>query len=170
MTTTEPTNSMSTPRRRLALAALSAILLAALAVIVVGQLWLHGQRTDDHRRAEVASAAKHAVATVLSYDYRRLPEGLKETDPLLTGDARSQYDALQKPLATTAPPIKAVVRGEVKATTVLSADQDSARVLLFVDQTSISTKVKQPQLDQSRIVVGLVHRHGKWLVSTLSAV
>jgi Mce-associated membrane protein len=58
----------------------------------------------------------------------------------------------------------------VKTTTVLQSGENSARVLLFVDQLSSSTQLKTPQVDQSRIVVTVSRSGGRWLVSSLSAV
>lgn len=157
-------------RRTVVLAVAAVLVLAALAVIVTGQLWLHGQDVADDRDEQVRDAADHAVTAVLSYDYRRLEKGMADTRPLLTGDALAQYEEVQKPLQRSAPRLKAVVSAEVKAATVLEADGDSARVLLFVDQVSSSRKLTQPQLDQSRVVVTMQRKGDDWLVSSLSAI
>lgn len=106
---------------------------------------------------------------MLSYDHRRLEAGRKETLPLLTGDAAAQYDDVQEPLARTAPRLESVVDADVRATTVLEHDEDSAEVLLFVDQLASSKKLSQPQLDQSRVVVTLVRKEDRWLISSLAA-
>ena len=160
----------TTRRRAVALAAAAVLLVASAAVIVTGQLWLHGQRADDDRAAQVRDAADHAVTQILSYDYRRLEQGTADTEPLLTGDALAQYEDVQQPLRKSAPRLKAVVSATVKASTVLESDDDSARVLLFVDQLSSSSKLTQPQLDQSRVVVTLKRDGDGWLVSSLSAI
>jgi Mce-associated membrane protein len=157
-------------RRRIVLALLAVVLVACVAVSAWGQLWLHGQHQDDSRRAAALAAAKTGTAEILSYDYRRLAAGAKSTSALLTGNALSQYHDVQAPLLKAAPGLKAVVSAQVKVATVLSSSSDTARVLLFVDQTSTSTKLTAPQLDQSRVVVGLVRRHGNWLISSISAV
>jgi Mce-associated membrane protein len=157
-------------RRRLLLAALGALLAACLAVVAAGQWWLHQQRSEVDRTSDVRDAAETAVTAVLSYDYRRLQPGMDETTPLLTGDAKKQYVELQQPLLTSAPKLRAVVQAEVRTTTVLQSDDDSARVLLFVDQTSTSKKLTEPQLDQSRVLVTLERSGDHWLVSTLAAI
>lgn len=162
---------MPTPdRRTLVLAVSGVVLVAALAVIVAGQLWLRAQRAEDDRSAEVRAAAETAVTAVLSYDYRRLEEGTADTTPLLTGDAEAQYLEVQTPLAESAPRLRAVVTAEVNEATVLEADEESARVLLFVDQLSSSRKLTEPQLDQSRVVVTMEREGDSWLVSTLAAI
>jgi len=146
------------------------VLVLALVTIVAGQWWLYAQRADDHRDAQIRDTAETAVTLVLSYDYRRLEDGMRDTKPLLTGDARTDYLEVEKPLLHSAPRIKAVVQATVKATSVLESDDDSARVLLFVDQTSTSTKLTQPQLDQSRVLVTMTKAHDTWLISTLKAI
>ncbi len=161
---------MTSLRGRLGLALAALLLLGCLVVIVWGQVWLHDQRADDARRTDALSAAKHGATMILSYDYRRLAEGSRQTEKLLTGNALSQYRGVQAPLAQAAPGLHAVVTADVKTATVLSSGTDSARVLLFVDQTSTSTRLTQPQLDQSRVVVTLTKHHGVWLVSSISAV
>lgn len=132
-------------------------------------MWLRTQRADDARETEIAAAAETAVAAVLSYDHRRLAAGRADARALLTGDAAAQYDEVAEPLARTARRLESVVDADIKATTVLEHDDDSADVLLFVDQMSSSRKLSQPQLDQSRVVVTLVHEEDAWLVSTLAA-
>ncbi|HEX4190017.1 MAG TPA: hypothetical protein VHZ06_03415 [Marmoricola sp.] len=159
-----------TVRRRIVLALVALVLVAGIAVSAWGQLWLHGQHQDDSRRADALAAAKAGTTQILSYDYRRLAAGAKQTSALLTGAALSQYHDVQAPLQKAAPGLKAVVTAQVKVATVLSSGDETARVLLFVDQTSTSTKLTAPQLDQSRVVVGLVRRHGDWLISSISAV
>ncbi|MCL2542265.1 MAG: hypothetical protein FWE71_07395 [Nocardioidaceae bacterium] len=160
----------STGRGRLASAIAAILLVVAVAVVAAGQWWLHQQRSHDTDEADVRSAADDAVTSVLSYDYRRLQAGMRATTPLLTGDARSQYLDLQKPLLHTAPKLQAVVDAQVKTMSVLDLSGDSARVLLFVDQTSSSKWLSRPQLDQSRILVTMTRSSGHWLVSTLAAI
>lgn len=150
--------------------ALAGLLVLALAGAGWGQWWLHQRRADTARASVVRTAANSTVAAVLSYDYRRLEAGMSDTRKLLVGDARQQYADLTQPLLTTAPKLHAVMQAKVKASTVLDCSASRARVLLFVDQTASSTKLKQPQVDESRIVVSLRRVDGHWLVSELAAV
>ena len=160
----------SGPRRTALVVAACIVLVAALVVIATGQWWRHERRADADRDAAIRDAAESAVTAVLSYDYRRLPSGVADTKPLLTGDAEKQYLDVQKPLARSAPGLKAVVSAEVKSLALVQSDDDSARVLLFVDQLSQSKKLSRPQLDQSRVVVTLARKDDHWLVSTLAAI
>lgn len=157
-------------RLRVTTAALVAVLLLALGAAAWGQWWLHDQRHSEGRAAAAKKAADTAVAAMLSYDYRRLQDDMRQTATLLTGDARSQYTDLETPLLTSAPTLHAVMQATVKTSTVLRSDDSSAQVLLFVDQLASSTKLDKPQLDESRIVVTMKRTGGRWLVSSLAAV
>ncbi|MFC7495152.1 MULTISPECIES: hypothetical protein [unclassified Nocardioides] len=157
-------------RRTVLVVVAGVVLVAALAVIAVGQWSLHERRGEERRVAAIRDAAESAVTAVLSYDYRRLEAGVADTTPLLTGDAEREYADVQEPLARSAPGLKAVVSADVKESTVLESDDDNARVLLFVDQLSQSRRIERPQLDQSRVVVTMEREGDDWLVSTLAAV
>lgn len=162
--------TLTTTRRRIGFAIIAMVLAASIATIAAGQLWLRDQRQGDARRDAALVAAESTVTSVLSYDYRRLEQDVDETTPLLTGDAKSQYLDVQTPLERSAPRLKAVVVADVKSAAVLDADDQSATVLLFVNQTSGSRKLSEPQLDQSRIVVTLERIAGEWLIATLAAI
>lgn len=60
---------------------------------------------------------------------------------------------------------KAVVAAEVAATSVVDADPDRVVVLMFVNQTTTSSRLERPQVDQNRVELTLVRTGGKWLVS-----
>lgn len=157
-------------KQRMALVVLSVVATIAIVLIVVGQLWLRGQAADDDRDTAISEAADRAVTTMLSYDYRRLEAGAAAAPEVLTGDAKAQYVEAQAPVAKTAVKLESVVTADVKALTVLDQDDDSARVLLFVNQLSSSTQLSEPQLDQSRVVITLTRSGSTWLVSTIAAV
>lgn len=157
-------------RRRVVVLAAASVLLTTVGVIVAGQWWLAGQRTEQERATTVREAADRAVERVLSYDYHRLQAGAASTRPLLTGHLQKQYASLQEQLQRTAPRLKASITAVVRQSAVLDADDDSAEVLLFVNQTTVSTEMKGPQLDQSRVIATLVQDDGKWLVDSVRAV
>jgi Mce-associated membrane protein len=158
------------PGRGLGVGALALVLLTATGVIVAGQWWLAVQRADRQQETIVHQAADRAVERVLSYDYRRLDEGAAHTRRLLTDDFQQQYTSLHDEVQRSAPELKASITAVVRQSTVLEADDDSARVLLFVDQTTVSRELNGPRLDQSRVLATLVRQDGEWLVDSVRAV
>jgi Mce-associated membrane protein len=146
------------------------VLLAAVVVVAAGQWWLAAQRAQQEQEANVREAAGLAVERVLSYDYRRLEAGAASTRPLLTAHLQKQYASLQEQLQRTAPRLQASITAVVRQSAVLDADDSSAKVLLFVNQTTVSRKLTGPQLDQSRVIATLVQHDGDWLVDSVRAV
>lgn len=165
-------------RRHVTIAA--AVIAVCLAVTLAGQIWLHEHRTtapatasaatSPGGTAEVAAAATGGVTAVLSYDYRHLDADIKHTVPLLTGKALHDYRSLLGDLRRTAPKLHSAIRAEVRSVAVLQSGAHRAKVLLFVDQTSTSTKLSQPQLDQSRILATLRHTGDRWLIDSVKAI
>ena len=64
---------------------------------------------------------------------------------------------------------KVVVKAEVTAASVVRASDDRVVALLFVDQTTTSTRLEGPKVDLNRVRMTLVEQDGKWLVSELDA-
>jgi Mce-associated membrane protein len=69
----------------------------------------------------------------------------------------------------TAEEVKAVVKAEVVASSVVRASQDRVVVLLFVNQTTTSTRVEGPQVDLNRVRMTLTRVGGDWKVSAVTA-
>ena len=64
---------------------------------------------------------------------------------------------------------KVVVKAEVTAASVVRASDSQVVTLLFVDQTTTSTRLEGPKVDLNWVRMTLVEKDGKWLVSELDA-
>ena len=62
-----------------------------------------------------------------------------------------------------------VVKAEVAAQSVVQCHADQVVVLLFVNQTTTSTRLDGPQVDLNRVRLTLVKVDGKWLVNKVVA-
>jgi Mce-associated membrane protein len=62
-----------------------------------------------------------------------------------------------------------VVKAEVAAQSVVSATADQVVVLLFVNQTTTSTRLDGPRVDLNRVRLTLVKVDGTWLVNKVVA-
>ncbi len=145
------------------LGALLAVVLAGLAVLVVVD---RRAAAVDAARGAAVRQARTAAVTLLSYDYRRLDADFAAGRALTTAPFAQQYvrttsDAVKKVATDT----KATVRAEVAATGVVSGTADRVTVVLFVNQTTTSSRLQRPQVDQNRVEMTLVDRGGRWLVS-----
>lgn len=146
--------------------------LALLAVAGAGLLWarVRSDRSTEAARTAALSAAVSAAPVVLGYDSSHLDQDFAAAEQRLTGSFKAEY---AKTTATvvkpTAAQVKAQVSADVVAAGVVSARPDQVVVLLFVDQTTTSTKVQGPRRDLNRVRMTLVPVHGAWKVSGIAA-
>ena len=150
--------------------ALAVLLLAGLAASAV--LFYRVQDADaasSARREAVAAARSHAQA-ILSYDHRKLDADFARASKALTGKFKTDYarttSTVVRPSATQ---YKVIVKAEVTAASVVQASAHRAVVLLYVDQTTTSTRLEGPKVDLNRVRMTLVENDGNWLVSELDA-
>jgi Mce-associated membrane protein len=153
------------------------VLLVAVAVVLAlaataGLLVLRAQAADRLERARgaaEAAAETHAV-TLLSYDHRHLDRDFAQARKVLTGAFADDYAATtEKVVRPSAQEVKAVVTAEVAASSVVRAEPGRVVVLLFVDQTTTSTRLDGPKVDLNRVRLTMVESGGDWLVGQVDA-
>jgi Mce-associated membrane protein len=154
-----------------------AVLLLAVALVVVlagtaGALVLKARgddRVEQARSAARAAAERYAV-TLLSYDHRHLDKDFAAAKKVLTGRFADDYaSTTEKVVRPSATQVKAVVTAEVASSSVVRAGENRAVVLLFVDQTTTSTRLEGPRVDLNRVRMTLDRTGGQWLVSGVDA-
>ncbi|MFS4104117.1 hypothetical protein [Streptomyces sp. PD-S100-1] len=135
--------------------------------------------TDAARTSEIKGQTEKAVAALFSYDAADPAAYEKATKTLLTGKAVAQHKALLDAVRTRADQQKAVITTAVTDSAVERIDGDRARVLVYADQSSVSTagtkstagaEDKQAAQDQgtyaaAMFAVDVLRRDGRWLVS-----
>jgi ABC-type sugar transport system ATPase subunit len=128
-----------------------------------------GSRVET-ARDQASAAAQHDVVSILSYDYRHLDRDFAAGRAALTGSFAKDYRAtttkLVRPGATA---YHVVVKAEVAAESVVSATAGEVVVLLFVNQTTTSTRLDGPRVDLNRVRLTLVKVDGSWLVNNVAA-
>ena len=138
-----------------------------VAVVVVGL-----QVRDDARvaeaRDEAPSAAERAAKAVFEYDYRNLPADRERALPYLTGPYKKEYlktIALLEKQKDGAPGLavqtKTVLTATVLGSGVVDADEDSARVLVYVNLVS-NKAGKEPQIFQNRVAMRMDKEGDRW--------
>ncbi len=147
--------------------------LVVLALVLSAALLAVRARSEDRveqaRTAALAAAESHAV-DLLSYDYRHLDRDFARAGKALTGGFADDYATTTETVVRpTALQVKAVVTAEVAASSVVRASQNKVVVLLFVNQTTTSTRVEGPKVDLNRVRLTLVRVDGEWLVSKVVA-
>ena len=155
---------------------LAVIVAVVLALVTVGALVavvrLGLQMREDARiaeaRDEAPSAAERAAKAVFEYDYRQLPADRKRALPYLTGPYKKEYlktiSLLEKQKDGTpglAVQTKTVLTASVLGSGVVDADEDSARVLVYVNLVS-NKAGKEPQIFQNRVAMRMDKEGDRW--------
>ncbi len=125
-------------------------------------------RAAADARDEAPSAAERAAKAVFEYDYRHLPTDRKRALPYLTGSYEKEYrktlGALEKQKDGTpglAIQTKTVLTATVLGSGVIDADQDRARVLVYVNLVS-KRAGKSPQIFQNRVAMSMRKEGDRW--------
>ena len=168
----EPSTGPDRPRRRSGLPVLVAVALVVALAVTAGLLVLRAggeDRVEQARTAALAAGERHAV-TLLSYDHRHLDRDFERAAAVLTGSFADDYaQTTQKVVRPTAEQVKAVVTAEVVSSSVVRASENRVVLLLFVDQTTTSTRLDGPKVDLNRVRMTLTRSGGQWLVSGVDA-
>ncbi len=164
------------PRRALVLTAVLAVLAVAV-LLVAGWLGLkvRAQARVDEARTQAPAAAEQAAKAMLSYDYRTLPEDRQRASGYLTSDYRKNYLQTFRLLEKNkdgspgvAVQSKTVVSANVMGSGIVDAEDDRARVLVYVNQTS-RKQGADPQVFQNRVAMTMVRKGDRWLVANLKS-
>lgn len=151
------------------------VLLTIASLALLGSLFWFQYRPD---RATDAAAAKSAVTAasegtvaVLSYSPETLDRDFSSAKSHLTGDFLSYYDQFTQAIVAPAAKQKSVKTSAVVLRAAVSELRpDSAKVLLFVNQTTQSKDRPEPAFTNSSVSVTLTKAHGKWLISSFNPV
>jgi Mce-associated membrane protein len=154
-----------------AVAALLAVLLVAgLAAAAVLFYRVREADAATAARREAVAAARSDAQAILSYDHRTLSADFAKAGKVLTGKFKKDYARTTSTVVRpSAEQYKVVVKAEVTAASVVRSSAHQAVVLLYVDQTTTSTRLEGPKVDLNRVRMTLVEKDGKWLVSALDA-
>ncbi|MFI8419752.1 hypothetical protein [Streptomyces sp. NPDC085479] len=127
--------------------------------------------TDPARTSEIKGGTAEAVAALFSYDHTDTAAFEQAGKALLTGKAVEQHRALFAGVLARAAEQKSVITTTVTDSAVERIDGDRARVLVYADQSSVSTAGAQRKKAQDQGVyagamfaVDVVLRDGTWLV------
>lgn len=154
-----------TPLRLLSLALIGMTVTAA----AFGWQVRADNRLEDVRREVVAIAGTYAVE-VTSYDHTTLDADFARVLEKSTGAFLTEFTAASESLRPLITRFKGSASGVVLSSGVLSADSESAEIVLFVDQTVRNTNSPETRIDRSRMRMGLEKQGGRWLISSLSLV
>ena len=163
---------------RVAAARLGVILLAAALVASTGvTAWLYFQqyRPDQETNAAASAvaldAAKNGTIALLSYSPEKLDKDFAAAKSHLTGDFLSYYTQFTEQIVTPAAKQKSVkTTAAVVRAAVSEMHPDSAVVLVFINQNTVSKENPDGSFAASAVKVGLKKINGTWLIAAFDPV
>jgi Mce-associated membrane protein len=122
--------------------------------------------TNAHAADDAVTAARDGAVAILSYSPDTLERDFASAKSHLTGEFLSYYreftEQVVRPAATEQ---KVKTTAEVTRAALSEIAPNSAKVLVFINQTTASTAKPDPVLTASSVLV-TVERHGNaWLIS-----
>ncbi len=124
---------------------------------------------DVARTAQVKEETSAAVEQLFSYDYNDIEKTENAAKELLaTDEVREQYERQFAEVKRVAPEQKMVVTTKVTRSGVMMLDNNRAKVLVFVDQTSTRTDQNQTSAGGSQLSVEAEFRDDSWKITGLN--
>jgi Mce-associated membrane protein len=163
---------------RVVRARLGAVLLAAALLASAGvAAWLYfqqyrpGQQTNDAAANVALDAAKSGTVALLSYAPQSLDKDFTAAKSHLTGDFLSYYTQFTEQIVTPAAKQKSVkTSAAVVRAAVSDLHPDSAVVLVFINQNTVSKENPDGSFAASAVKVGMKKINGTWLISSFDPV
>jgi Mce-associated membrane protein len=154
------------------------ILLATALVASAGfAAWLYfqqyrpDQQTNDAASTVALDAAKTGTVALLSYSPESLDKDFANAKSHLTGDFLAYYTQFTEQIVTPAAKQKAVkTTAAVVRAAVAEMHPDSAVVLAFINQNTVSKENPDGSFAASAVKVGLKKINGAWLISSFDPV
>jgi Mce-associated membrane protein len=177
-TQAEPPASIVRRLARGARAQLGVILLAAALVASAGvAAWLYFEqyRPDEATNPAAATvaldAAKNGTVALLSYSPESLDKDFAAAKSHLTGDFLSYYTQFTEQIVTPAAKQKSVkTTAAVVRAAVSELHPDSAVVLVFINQNTVSKENPDGSFAASAVKVGLKKINDTWLIGSFDPV
>ncbi|WP_370618392.1 hypothetical protein [Mumia sp. Pv 4-285] len=123
---------------------------------------------DEEATAAVQSEVSQALVSVLSYDYADPTPTEQAADAVLAGDARTEYDKLFASLQERAPGQQLTLTAQVQVAAVKTLTDDSAELLVFLDQSSQRATDKEASVSAAQLAVDAEKVDGAWKVTGLT--
>ncbi|WP_332642728.1 hypothetical protein [Aeromicrobium sp.] len=156
--------------------------LVALAAAGVGTLWWQAEQgsasttpsgllVGDDARTEVLIAGADLATRTLSYDYKTFDNDLETARARMTKSFRKEYDSTMSQVRANTEKNKIVLQATAVASSIISATEHKAKVLVFLNQTTTAGvgKSAKQQASQNSLVVTLTRGDGDWAISKLTA-
>lgn len=154
-----------------AVVVLFALGLVALSAVAGGLYWDRVQtKAAQAAEAELPGLAIQQIPLVFGYDFQTVERSLTEAATLLTPDYRREFEERStRDIIPQARERQVVSQAHAVGAGMLSAERDSASVLVFMNRT-VTDKSKESVYDGSRLKVDYQKIDGRWLISYITPI
>lgn len=129
------------------------------------------RQTDKDARQSAATAASEGIVAILTYTPDTVDADVINAKSHLTGEFLSYYDDFtQKIVAPAAKQKSVTTTAQIVGSAVQELHPDSAVVLVFVNQTTMSKDRPEPGIATSSVLVTMTKVGDKWLISKFDPV
>jgi Mce-associated membrane protein len=153
--------------------ALTALLLTSAVVssVLYFTEFRPGRQTDPAAQTTVIDAASAATVALLSYSPETLDRDMERAQSLMAGDFLTYYGKFTAEVVAPAVRERGIkANAQVLNSALMEMQPGSAKVLIFLNQETVSRDRPEPALTASSVVVTLVKTDGHWRISALDPV
>ena len=153
--------------------ALTALLLTSAVVssVLYFTEFRPAQQTDAAAQTTVIDAASAATVALLSYSPETLDRDMERAQSLMAGDFLTYYGKFTAEVVAPAVRERGIkANAQVLNSALMEMQPGSAKVLIFLNQETVSRDRPEPALTASSVVVTLVKTDGHWRISALDPV
>jgi Mce-associated membrane protein len=87
----------------------------------------------------------------------------------MTPSFRKQYEDTMAQVRANTLKNKIILQADAVSSSIITATEHKAQLLVFVNQTTSAQATKAQQLDRNSLIVTLVRGKGDWMLSDLTA-
>ncbi len=127
------------------------------------------QITDQDARSTLLAAAAELSQRVLTYQHDSFEEDVRTTSARLTPEFAEEYSQAMEQVRANTARNRISQEATAVSSAIISATEDEAQVLVFINQTTSSARTKAEQVVRNRLVVDLVRVDGDWTIAGVDA-
>ncbi|MCR6485275.1 hypothetical protein M8542_20815 [Amycolatopsis sp. OK19-0408] len=123
---------------------------------------------DVAKTAQVKDSVSKAAEALFSYDFNNIKKTEDAANDLLANDdVKNKYNSLMGEVKRLAPAQKMVVTCKVTRAAVIMLNDDLAKVMVFVDQTSTRTDTKKTTAGTAQLHLNAQLQGDKWKITDM---
>jgi len=122
---------------------------------------------DTARTAEVSAAVTTGLNRVFSYSYDKTADTERAATAILRGPAREAYDKLFADVRRLAPEQKLVLTTRVVSAAVQSIEGDTAKVLVFLDQSATRADTGTANAAAAQLLITAKREGDHWVIADM---